>query len=91
MHLLLRSALLLRLGDVMRVDARERHSKYSRVVHGLVAPQNLALSFKALRGQPFAYWFSARGISLLKRGQEDPGLKMRVDELDQLLWRIRLL
>src|SRR6266581_4278802 len=46
MHLLLRTTLLLRLGDVMRVDARERHSEYSRVIHGLVAPQSLALSFK---------------------------------------------
>src|SRR4030095_9537966 len=47
MHLLLRTPLLLRLGDVMRVDACERHSEYSRVVHGLVAPQSLALSFGA--------------------------------------------
>src|SRR5258706_12149964 len=34
MHLLLRATLLLRLGDVMRLDARERPSEYSRVVHG---------------------------------------------------------
>src|SRR5262249_4055604 len=42
MHLLLRTTLLFRLGDVMRVDARERHSEYSRVIHGLVAPQRPA-------------------------------------------------
>src|SRR4030095_14213360 len=47
MHLLLRTPLLLRLGDVMRVDACERHSEYSRVVHGLIAPRRLALSFRA--------------------------------------------
>src|SRR5262245_49592724 len=47
MHLLLRTTLLLRLGDVMRVDACERHSEYSRVVHGLVPPRSLALSFGA--------------------------------------------
>ena len=40
MHLLLRTTLLLRLGDVMRVDAGERHSEYSRVVHGLVGPRS---------------------------------------------------
>src|SRR5258706_16475179 len=34
MPLLLRATLLLRLGDVMRLDARERPSEYSRVVHG---------------------------------------------------------
>src|SRR5690242_12584687 len=45
MHLLLGTALLLRLGDVMRIDACERHSEYSRVVHRLVAPQSLALSY----------------------------------------------
>src|SRR5450432_2010236 len=44
MHLLLRTTLLLRLRDVMRVDAGERHFEYSRVVHGLVAPRSLALS-----------------------------------------------
>src|ERR1700741_1468533 len=44
MHLLLRTTLLLRLGDVMRVDACERHSEYSRVVHDLIAPRHLALS-----------------------------------------------
>src|SRR5207249_3206518 len=47
MHLLLRTTLLLRLGDVMRVDACERHSEYSRVVHGIVAPRSLALSLGA--------------------------------------------
>src|SRR5215510_6703484 len=47
MHLLLRTTLLLRLGDVMRVDACDRHSEYSRVVHGLVPPRSLALSFGA--------------------------------------------
>src|SRR6478736_5582048 len=47
MHLLLRAALLLRLGDVMRVDACERHSEYSRVVHSLVAPRSLAFSLGA--------------------------------------------
>src|SRR6516164_8276560 len=47
MHLLLRTTLLLHLGDVMRVDARERHSEYSRVVHGLVARQSLALWFNS--------------------------------------------
>src|SRR5262249_40884833 len=36
MHLLLGTTLLLRLGDVMRIDARERHSEYSSVVHTLV-------------------------------------------------------
>src|SRR5215472_16137392 len=47
MHLLLRTTLLLRLGDVMRVHACERHSEYSRVVHGLVPPRSLVLSFGA--------------------------------------------
>src|SRR5690349_3555084 len=44
-HLLFRATLSLRLADVMRVDACERHSEYSCVVHGLVPriwtpPQN---------------------------------------------------
>src|SRR5688572_27593648 len=47
MDLLLRTTFLLRLGDVMRIDACERHSEYSRVVHGLVAPRSLALWFGA--------------------------------------------
>src|SRR5215831_3247620 len=46
MHLLLRTTFLLRLVNVMRVDACERHSEYSRVVHGLVAPRSLSFSFK---------------------------------------------
>src|SRR4030095_12317335 len=47
MNLLLRTTLLLRLCDVMRVDACERHSEYSRVVPGLVVPRSVALSFGA--------------------------------------------
>src|SRR4029434_3653325 len=47
MHLLRRTTLLLRLCDVMRVAACEHDSEYSRVVHGLVAPRSLALSFGA--------------------------------------------
>src|SRR5580765_4179442 len=46
MHLLLRATFLLRLGDVVRVDACERHPEYSRVVHGLSASRSLALLFR---------------------------------------------
>src|SRR5688500_16450592 len=55
MHLLLRATLLLRLSNVMRVDACGRHSEYSRVVHGLVAPRSLArCSERDQRSEPGA-------------------------------------
>lgn len=37
------TSLLLDLGEVVRIDAGEGHSKNSGVVHGLIAPQATAL------------------------------------------------
>src|SRR5215831_227735 len=89
MHLLLRTTLLLRLGDVMRVDACERHSEYSRVVHGLVPPRSLTPAFtnpRSMNASPLRVGQEqsrreSKDFQIVRRLEPDPGWKLLLLEL----------
>src|SRR5215470_12006298 len=80
MHLLLRATLFLRLGDVMRIYARERHSEYSRVLHA--APRCSSKHNVFVRMQLFVTQLQPNPVVVLDRYWN--ALKMNAGDIEKL-------